>query len=297
MDINRFKFAFILTGLPVFVMIVSFIAGVVLSKKQQKLDSFKQFKSSFDWVNFSLLSAALFILNFAFFPLLQASEKSEIESTSIAVAFVILLVSLGPILFPLIVLLRSKKYESNHDLERMVNVEMNTDVKIRIINQNLINAFATGVLPFSKIILLGAPLFKQFTKDELKAIIAHEIGHTRKHHLLYLTLIMILIQISLLILHQFFILPLISLYGLGWVYKGISIGILFVLGNEVFSYFQRKTEYSADKFAAEAVGKTNYANVLRKLDEVTGGKLQSKTATHPTLNERLNHIEISIKDV
>lgn len=296
MDINRIKFALILTGLPVFVMIVSLIAGTILSKNQNKLDSFKQFKSSFDWVNFIILSTALFILYYTFFPWLQSQEKSQLESTSVLIVFIILLVGLGPVLFPLIVLMRSKTYEINDDLEQRVNQEMNTKVKVRVINQNLINAFATGVLPFSKIILIGAPLFHKLTNDELKAIIAHEIGHTKKRHLLYLTLLMIVIQITLMLFYQHLLLPLIAQNGLGWIFKGAALGSLFVLGNEIYGFFQKKTEYSADKFAAEMVGKNNYANVLKKLDEVTGGKLQNKTTTHPTLTERLNHIEISIKD-
>lgn len=291
MDMNRLKFAVILTGLPVFVMIISIITNAMLSKKHKLNDYIKQFQSSFDWVNFAILSSALFLLNFTFFPLLQAQEKSQIESTSIGIAFIILLVGLSPILFPLIVLIRTSKYEVDDELELLVNKEMNTTIKIRVINQNVVNAFATGVLPFTNIILIGAPLLKQFTSEELKAIIAHEIGHTIKRHMLYLTLLMILIQISLLLLHQYVVLPLILLNKLNWIFKGVSFGILFVLGNEIFSFFQKKTEYSADKFAAETVGINNYAEVLKKLNTVTGGQLQNKTATHPTLIERLEYIK------
>lgn len=296
MDINRIKFALILTSLPVFVMIVSLIIGALLGDKQKYGDSLRQFKSSFDLINFIIICVALFTLNFLFFPLLQEPGKNQIESSTITIGFIILLVGLGPILFPLIVLFRSKKYEMNHELEKLVNKEMNIKVKIRVINQNLVNAFATGVLPFSKIILLGAPLFHQFSNEELKAIIAHEVGHTQKRHLLYLTLIMITIQISSMFLYQYIILPIIIMNSLGWIFKGASMGLLFVFGNEIFSFFQKKSEYSADQFAAEKVGKSKYANVLKKLDEITGGKLQNKTMTHPTLLERLNNLEKSIKD-
>ncbi|AEH24694.1 M48 family metalloprotease [Pyrococcus yayanosii] len=46
------------------------------------------------------------------------------------------------------------------------------------------NAMVTGVLPGRRYIILTTALLENFEMDEIKAIIAHEIGHIKGRHLL-----------------------------------------------------------------------------------------------------------------
>ena len=67
--------------------------------------------------------------------------------------------------------------------------------KIRVIDANVINAYATGILPFTKTILIGKPLVNSLSEIELKSIIFHEIGHLHKKHLSKLYFVSILVVV------------------------------------------------------------------------------------------------------
>jgi len=279
------------TIIPVITLIVSLFAEVLFSKKQKLFESFKQFKSGFDLVYFALFSMIIFGLCYSFSPLLDTQDKNQYGSLLILTSFIVFFYGLGPLLYPIVILIRSSRYKENKQIEKLIQDEMNYSVKIRIVNTDLINAFATGVLPFSKIILIGKPLLNNLNENELKAVVAHELGHTKKHHLFYLMIIMIIIQINIMLIYNHTILPYFLLHKLGWLARGITFGLLIVLANEIIGFFQRKMELDADKFAAEIVGKNNIRDALEKLNKITNGKLQVKSISHPTLEVRLSFIQ------
>lgn len=293
---KRLTFALVTTVIPVITLLASLAAELFFSKNHKFFESIKQFKSGFDFVYFILFSIIVFVLSYTFYPLLENQDKNQTDSILILIFFIVFFYGLGPLLYPIVILFRSSRYEENKDMEKIIQVEMNYAVKVRIVNRELINAFATGILPFSKIILIGMPLLKNLTNDELKAVIAHELGHTKKHHLFYLMLIMIVVQIIIMIIYNHMILPFFLLHKFGWVVKGITFGLLLVLSNEILGFFQRIMEHDADKFAAKIVGKNSIKKALEKLNEITGGKLQVKSISHPTLEQRLLFIEESFSN-
>jgi STE24 endopeptidase len=58
---------------------------------------------------------------------------------------------------------------------------------IRGRSARIANAMITGVLPRFRYVLITDHLLDNFSEDELEAVVAHEIGHGRQHHLLIKT--------------------------------------------------------------------------------------------------------------
>lgn len=164
------------------------------------------------------------------------------------------------------------------------------------------NAFFTGFGRFRKIVLFDT-LIEQLSIEELEAVLAHEIGHYKKKHVLKL-----LGWSCLSLLASFWVLsflidysPFFEAFGLT---NGGSAPVAFLLfsllsGAVTFwttplsSAWSRKFEYEADAFAANAVGNADpLIGALKKLSEKNLSNLTPHPRysqfyySHPTLVER-----------
>jgi STE24 endopeptidase len=127
---------------------------------------------------------------------------------------------------------------------------------------NRVNAFFTGFGRFRRIVFYDT-LIDKLTTDELVAILAHEMGHFKKKHILKM-----MIAASLQTGLMFYILSLfmenaglfaafgmehLSIYAslvfFGFLYTPISL-LLGIIGN----MFSRKYEYQADAYAVNTTG-------------------------------------------
>jgi Zn-dependent protease with chaperone function len=199
--------------------------------------------------------------------------------------------SYGVVVYPLIVFTRTLKYEKNVKLEQLLYEITSERVQIRLINSNLINAFATGVIPFTKLIMVGKPMVEKLTENELKCIILHELGHIKRKHILVLTILVILLQTCFFVFYDKLFIPWWSANyaDLKWI-KWTGFVILNLAVFEIIWLYNKRMEYSADSYAAVLAGKLEYANTLKKLDLITDGMLSRKTNTHPTLNQRIENV-------
>ncbi len=167
------------------------------------------------------------------------------------------------------------------------------------------NAYFTG-LGAKKRIVLYDTLIKDMEIDELVAVLAHEIGHYKKKHViqgLLLSLIqtgVVLFIFSLLINSPQLSRALgvaepnfhIGLVAFGVLYSPVS----FVLG--IFmNVLSRKNEYQADAFAAENYKPEALASALKKLSVKNLSNLTPHPKyvffhySHPTLLQRLAHLK------
>jgi STE24 endopeptidase len=136
------------------------------------------------------------------------------------------------------------------------------------------NAFFTGFGRHKRIVLYDT-LVKNHTIDELVAILAHEMGHYKKKHVLWMLLTGILqTGIMLYLLSLFISSPMLfdAFYlQTPSVYAGlVFFGILFAPGDFfmgiLMQYFSRKNEYAADRFAVETTRDSeSFMNALKKL--------------------------------
>lgn len=167
------------------------------------------------------------------------------------------------------------------------------------------NAFFSGLGKFKKVILFDTLLAAHPT-EEITAILAHEIGHYKRGHILKLTLLSgfsILITVglfSLFISTPAFSLalgavkptPFLSLLAFGLLYEPLSM--LLGLGTNALS---RRFEYEADAYAVSHADPRVYGSALKRLFAVNMADLYPHRLyvlfnyTHPPVLERLAAID------
>lgn len=167
------------------------------------------------------------------------------------------------------------------------------------------NAYFTG-LGAKKRIVLYDTLISDLTNNELVAVLAHEIGHYKKNHVIW-SLLLGIVQtgIVLFIFSLFVGSPELSaalgvaqpsfhigLIAFGVLYSPISM--ITGLGMNVFS---RKNEYEADAFAAKHYDANELALALKKLSVKNLSNLRPHPVyvffhySHPTLLQRLKALK------
>jgi STE24 endopeptidase len=163
------------------------------------------------------------------------------------------------------------------------------------------NAFFTGFGRFRKIVLFDT-LIKQLSDLELEAILAHEIGHYKKKHILKM-----LVWSTLSMLLSFYVIALLAQQSSFYTAFGFEAGnitpalLLFgLLSGVVLFWFSpltnlwsRRNEYQADAYAAET--STEPASLITALRKLTEKNLSNLTPhpiysgfyySHPSLLER-----------
>ena len=164
------------------------------------------------------------------------------------------------------------------------------------------NAFFTGFGKFRRIVLFDT-LMEQLETNELKAVLAHEIGHYKRGHIPK----MIAMSAGGMLLAFWMIA---YLANSPWFYDGFGFGgvtsiapafLLFSILSglvsswltPVFSILSRKHEYEADAFARDAMDEPDsLIAALRKLNEKNLSNLTPHPLysafyySHPTLLER-----------
>ncbi|HJW38578.1 MAG TPA: M48 family metallopeptidase [Candidatus Udaeobacter sp.] len=177
------------------------------------------------------------------------------------------------------------------------------------------NAFFTGFGRFRKIVLFDT-LIAQLTELELESVLAHEIGHYKKRHVLKLLGVSIagvfvaFAAVAWLARQQWF-------YGaFGFEHQGgfaaasvIPAMLLFALLAGTISFWlspfihtwSRRFEYEADAFARATMGEAqSIIHALRKLSEKNLSNLtphplySSFYYSHPTLLERERALRIAV---
>jgi STE24 endopeptidase len=167
------------------------------------------------------------------------------------------------------------------------------------------NAYFTGFGSKKRIVLYDT-LIKEMEPDEIVAVLAHEIGHYKKKHVIQGLIIglvqsgIVLFIFSLLINNKNLSQALgvevpnfhIGLVAFGVLYTPVS----FVLG--IFmNLLSRKNEYQADAFAAQNFNPESLASALKKLSVKNLSNLTPHPKyvffhySHPTLLQRLQHLK------
>ena len=220
---------------------------------------------------------------------------SHIQFTNAMAVIVLALInSYYFLIVPLRALFQKKKYLKNEEIESFLRNE-GYSYRIRIIKGKIENAFATGVFPFTKTILIGEPLCEKMTDNELKGVVFHEIGHLKLGHLYKMFFLNMVSSIILVFLYSFstdiiesqhyrdtimepVIVALVG--GFLWRYCFLYLSLIF---------FQRRLEYQADAFAVRKVGAEQYVQTLEKLNEITENKMMKGSVTHPSLKDRIKN--------
>ncbi len=163
------------------------------------------------------------------------------------------------------------------------------------------NAYFTGIGAKKRIVLYDT-LINDLTTMELVAVLAHEIGHYKKKHVLWSLLLGILQTGIVLFLFSLFVRsPELSAalgvqtasFHIGLIAFGILYSPISMITGMAMNVFSRKNEYQADAFTAKHFDANELALALKKLSVKNLSNLLPHPVyvffhySHPTLLQRL----------
>jgi STE24 endopeptidase len=167
------------------------------------------------------------------------------------------------------------------------------------------NAYFTGFGAKKRIVLYDT-LINDITTSELVAVLAHEIGHYKKHHVIWSLLLGTLQTGIVLFIFSLFVgsHELSAALGvetpsfhIGLIAFGILYSPISMVTGLAMNIFSRKNEYEADAFAAKHYDSNELASALKKLSVKNLSNLRPHPAyvffhySHPTLLQRLESLK------
>lgn len=171
-----------------------------------------------------------------------------------------------------------------------------------------LNAYFSGFGKVKQVVLYDT-LIEKMTEEEIVAVLAHEIGHSKhKHIILNLVSAVLSMSIYILLIMIFFANPIFSTsfgfseisYGFSLILYLIVLSPIFLIENLITNYISRKFEYQADRYAAINYDKEHLISALKILSRENFSNLTPHPLyvkfyySHPPLAERIKHL-MSIK--
>jgi len=174
------------------------------------------------------------------------------------------------------------------------------------------NAFATGAFRDSALVAVSTGLLQGMTRDEVEAVLSHEVAHIANGDMVTMTLIQGVMNTFVVFLSRVIGYAVDSFLrkndeersGPGIGYYVTTIALDIVLGFAaamVVAWFSRQREFRADAGAAQLMGNRQpMINALARLGGMTPGELPKSVAafgiaggigqlfsTHPPIEERI----------
>jgi heat shock protein HtpX len=174
------------------------------------------------------------------------------------------------------------------------------------------NAFATGAFKNSALVAVSTGLLQNMTREEVEAVIGHEVAHIANGDMVTMTLIQGVMNTFVVFLSRVIGYMVDSFLrkgdnensgpGMGYYITTIVMDILLgVLAAMIVAWFSRQREFRADAGAAQMMGrKQPMINALARLGGVTAGELPKTMqamgiagglgkwfSTHPPIEERI----------
>ena len=162
------------------------------------------------------------------------------------------------------------------------------------------NAFATGMFKNSSLIAVSEGLLQLMDREEVEAVLGHEIAHVANGDMVTLALIQgvvntFVIFIARTVASQF-------KNGRFFIYMGLQM-LLGFLASMIVAWFSRRREFRADEGGAELVSSAAMASALGKLQSlhevpsempeqlaafgIRSGGMSKLFSTHPPLEVRI----------
>lgn len=153
--------------------------------------------------------------------------------------------------------------------------------KITIANTSMPNAFVFGRSNKSATLTLTRGLLNTLSKDEVKGVIAHEIGHIKHNDMVVMTIISVIPTIAYFIALSTIFGGRSRNQGGAAVLIGVGAFAVYFITNLLILYFSRLREFYADNFAGRQVKPSILANALAKI--TYGLSLQKQEVKSSTL--------------
>jgi STE24 endopeptidase len=167
------------------------------------------------------------------------------------------------------------------------------------------NAIVAGMGPWRRV-MISDTLLQGYSDEEVEALIAHELGHIARHHLLKRTLVLLGIYFAAAwVLHGvaaagvFITKPLTSATSMPELMVGF--GACAVYGGFLTTWIARRQEEDADHFAWTHLDNVGaFVTAMRKLtvqNKIIYDKSQQWRYTHPATEERIKAAEAFIASI
>jgi heat shock protein HtpX len=185
--------------------------------------------------------------------------------------------------------------------------------EVGIFNQAAPNAFATGWNKNNALVAVSTGLCEAMQRDEIEAVLAHEVSHVANGDMVTMTLIQgvvntFVIFLSRVIGHVVDRVVFKVQRGHGPAFFIVSILaqiILGILASMIVMWFSRWREYRADAGGANLAGRQAMISALKRLqnsqeakmpDELAAfgintGKVQAMFSSHPPLEKRIQALQ------
>jgi heat shock protein HtpX len=179
------------------------------------------------------------------------------------------------------------------------------------------NAFATGMNKNNALVAVSTGLLRSMNKEEIEAVLGHEMSHVANGDMITLTLIQGVVNTFVIFLSRvvgYFVDRVILKNeegrGLGFFITTIAAQIVFgVLASIIVFWFSRKREFIADAGGAKLAGNQNMIAALERLkagvaeplpDQMSAFGINGKPSkhnlallfmTHPPLDDRIEALK------
>jgi heat shock protein HtpX len=181
------------------------------------------------------------------------------------------------------------------------------------------NAFATGMRRNSSLVAVSSGLLNRMDREEVRAVLAHEVSHITNGDMVTLALIQGVVNTFVIFLSRIIGYTVDRVVfknergrGIGfWITTIVAQIVLAILASIIVFWFSRKREYRADSGSASLVGKKPMIGALESLKAsiqqkhlpeemaafgISGSKkrgLAALFATHPDLDDRIQALRES----
>jgi heat shock protein HtpX len=177
------------------------------------------------------------------------------------------------------------------------------------------NAFATGAFRNSALVAVSTGLLQSMTREEVEAVLGHEIGHVANGDMVTLALIQGVVNTFVVFLARvvgYFVDKMVFRtergFGMGYYVTVMVCEIVFgVLASAIVMWFSRRREFRADAASAGLLGSPRpMMNALARLGGLEAGELPKSIATaginsssgvmslfasHPPIEERIRALQ------
>jgi heat shock protein HtpX len=191
--------------------------------------------------------------------------------------------------------------------------------KIAIMQSPVPNAFATGRNPKHAVVACTDSIMRLLNRDELEAVLAHELSHVKNRDILTMTVASFIAMIAAVVMQNFLFASMFGRRDQGgaWIIAGIVAVIVWFVSQLLIMALSRYREFAADRGSAyitgnpralmsalskisgrmdsvppEAKAKVQGSNAFFIIPALSGNTLLELFSTHPPLEKRIASLEM-----
>jgi len=193
--------------------------------------------------------------------------------------------------------------------------------KVAIMQSPVPNAFATGRSPKHAVVACTDSIMRLLKKDELEAVLAHELSHVKNRDILTMTVASFIAMIASIIMQNFLWGAMFGRRGNSegagaWIIAGLVAMVVYFVANLLIMALSRYREFAADRGSGyitknpralisalgkisgrmeavpvEAKAKVQGANAFFIIPALSGNAIMELFSTHPALEKRIANLE------